>query len=209
MTDEIHPEFHRMLGRADKERVLGQRGIVAWLYGLSGSGKSTVANALERRLHAEGRYTVILDGDNIRSGLNADLGFSDEDRRENIRRIAEVARLFLDTGAITIVSFITPRREFRAAARARVGAADFLEVYVRASFETCAERDPKGLYQRASGGSVKHFTGTPASSFEEPEAADRVLDTEALSLEACVETLYQALRPRFNAVPQAVDDREP
>ncbi|MGB0742951.1 MAG: adenylyl-sulfate kinase, partial [Opitutales bacterium] len=157
--ENIHTEFHRMLGRDAKEAQLKQRGHVFWFYGLSGSGKSTLANALERKLAGQGYVTKILDGDNIRSRLNADLGFSDEDRQENIRRIAEVARLFLDSGIVVITSFITPKRELRVKAREIVGADDCTPVYIEASFETCAERDVKGLYAKAATGDVKNFTG--------------------------------------------------
>jgi adenylylsulfate kinase len=168
------------------------------MYGLSGSGKSTIANALERRLHDEGWLTQILDGDNIRSGLNTNLGFTDEDRSENIRRISEVAKLYLNTGIVTLTSFICPRRELRALARETVGAADFLEVYIKASFETCAARDPKGLYAKVKAGEVKHFTGKD-SGFEEPLAEDGALivDTEENSLEACVEELHAMILPRI------------
>lgn len=169
--ENIHTEFHRMLGREAKEAQLGQRGHAFWFYGLSGSGKSTLANALERKLVAMGYVTKILDGDNIRSRLNSDLGFSDEDRLENIRRIAEVARLFVDMGVIVFTSFITPKRELRALANRIVGEGDLTPVYIQASFETCAERDVKGLYAKAAAGGVKHFTGKD-SSFEEPEATD-------------------------------------
>lgn len=196
MPDNIHPEFHRMLGRADKQTLLGQRSVVVWLYGLSGSGKSTIANALERRLASEGRATMLLDGDNVRSGLNANLGFSDEDRAENIRRVAHVARLFLDAGIITLCSFITPAAALRDAAREIVGEEDFLEVYVKASFETCRARDVKGLYAKAAAGGVAQFTGRD-SAFEEPYAADLELDTESMDIEDCVERLHGALVPRL------------
>ena len=198
MAENIYPEFARMLKRADKERLLGQRGVVVWMYGLSGSGKSTLANALERRLHAEGRFTRILDGDNIRTGLNRNLGFSDEDRAENIRRIAEVAKLFLHAGVITLTSFITPRRALRAAAREIVGPGDFIEVYVRAPYEVCAGRDPKGLYAKAEKGGVAQFTGKD-SAFEAPEAGDGaiVVDTAANDLAACVDQLHAVVAPRI------------
>lgn len=169
--DNIHTEFHRMLGRESKEAQLGQQGHVFWFYGLSGSGKSTLANALERKLVELGYVTKILDGDNIRSGLNADLGFSDEDRQENIRRISEVARLFLDMGVVVFTSFITPNRDLRASARKVVGEKDITPVYVQASFETCAERDVKGLYAKAAAGGVENFTGKD-STFQAPEAGD-------------------------------------
>ena len=194
MTTNIHTEFHRFLQREDKERLLGQRGMVIWLCGLSGSGKSTIANAAERVLHQQGRTTAILDGDNIRSGLNANLGFTDEDRLENIRRIAEVAKLFAAQGLITFVSAITPRGELRDVARGILGD-DFFEVYVRASFEACAQRDVKGLYAKAARGEIQHFTGKD-SSFEEPMQADLVLDSEALSLEECVDALLEATAQR-------------
>lgn len=194
MPDNIHTEFHRFLGREDKERLLGQRGVVLWMYGLSGSGKSTIANAAERILHDEGRFTVILDGDNLRAGLNGNLGFSDADRAENVRRNAEVARLFAQAGVITFVSVITPRRELRDLARAIVGD-DFVEVYVKAAYETCAARDPKGLYAKAQRGEVKQFTGKD-SGFEEPENPEVLLDTERLSPEESAAELLAFLRTR-------------
>jgi adenylylsulfate kinase len=195
-VENIHPVFDRMLGREAKEVRLGQRGLVVWLYGLSGSGKSTIAIALERRLAEEGFFTQILDGDNIRSGLNRNLGFADEDRQENIRRIAEVARLFAQAGVVTLTSFITPRRELRELARGIVGPVDFLEVYVEASFDTCAVRDPKGLYAKAASGGVAQFTGKD-SAFEEPEVPDLRLPTESLSVGDAVELLYRSLIHRI------------
>ena len=178
--ENIHTEFHRFLERKDKERLLQQKGVVVWLYGLSGSGKSTIANIAERRLHEAGRFTSILDGDNLRAGLNSNLGFSDEDRAENIRRDSEVAKLFASQGIITFVSVITPRRELRALARETIGE-DFIEVFVKADYASCAKRDPKGLYAKAQAGKIKQFTGKD-SGFEEPEGeAELVLDTDALS----------------------------
>ncbi|HVU36962.1 MAG TPA: adenylyl-sulfate kinase [Opitutales bacterium] len=187
-----------MLPRADKEARLGQRGVVCWLYGLSGSGKSTLALGLERKLFAEGRTVQVLDGDNIRSGLNRDLGFSEAERKENIRRIAEVAKLFAQAGTIVLASFITPRESLRQLAREIVGEQDFFSVYVKASYAACAARDPKGLYKKANAGSVAHFTGRD-QEFEEPAAlpADLVLDTEALDYPAALEKLYAILKPRF------------
>ena len=194
----IHPTFGQLLGREAKETLLNQRGLVVWLYGLSGSGKSTLATALERRLHEEGVFTQVLDGDNIRTGLNKNLGFSDEDRSENIRRIAEVAKLFASAGVVTITSFICPRNELRTLAREIVGQADFLEVYVECSFETCEQRDVKGLYAKAKAGQVQNFTGRD-SSFEAPEprdAADLILNTDNQAEGESLEQLYQAVRPR-------------
>ena len=189
----IHPETGRFLGRAEKEALLGQRGVVLWLYGLSGSGKSTIANAVERTLNADGRFTAILDGDNLRAGLNSNLGFSDEDRTENVRRVAETAKLLAGLGVIVLVSVITPRRELRVLASRLVGP-DFHEVYVRAAFETCAQRDPKGLYAKARDGAIKQFTGKD-SGFEEPDNGCLILDTEAASAEECALLLLEHLRP--------------
>jgi adenylylsulfate kinase len=189
--DHLHPTFDRMLPRAAKEELLGQSGAVIWMYGLSGSGKSTLAHRLERELHGQGRLVKALDGDNVRVGLNRNLGFSDADRLENIRRVAEVAKLFADCGVVVVASFITPTNELRRLAREVVGDEDLLEVYVKASFETCAARDPKGLYAKAAAGEVKQFTGKD-SSFEEPERPDLVLDTEAHDEEACLIALLEA-----------------
>lgn len=190
--DNIYPVFDKMLPRAAKEDLLAQRGVVVWMYGLSGSGKSTLANLLERRLHESGRIVKVLDGDNIRSGLNNNLGFSDEDRHENIRRVAEVAKLFAESGIVTICSFITPNNELRAMAREIVGDDDFLEVYIEASYRTCAERDPKGLYAKVKAGEVTQFTGKD-STFEEPDRADLVIDTEAFSEKESLDRLLEAV----------------
>jgi adenylylsulfate kinase len=188
----IHPETRRFLGRLDKEKLLGQRGLVLWLYGLSGSGKSTVANEVERALHAEGRMTVILDGDNLRVGLNKNLGFSDDDRTENVRRVSETAKLLAGQGIIVLVSVITPLRAHRRSAADIIGP-DFHEIYVKADFDTCAGRDPKGLYAKAREGKIGQFTGKD-SGFEEPESAALVLDTLSLSVEQCAANLLGYLR---------------
>jgi len=183
----IHPETRRFLDRAAKEDLLRQKGVVLWLYGLSGSGKSTIANEVERVLHGEGRMTVILDGDNLRTGLNSNLGFSDEDRTENVRRVAETAKLLAGQGVIVLVSVITPLRRHRAAAREIIGP-DFHEIYVKADFDTCAERDPKGLYAKAKEGKIGQFTGKD-SGFEEPEDPALLLDTQARSVDQCAADL--------------------
>ena len=193
----IHPEFHRFLQRQDKENLLGQRGIVVWLYGLSGSGKSTIANAAERILHQEGRFTTILDGDNLRTGLNSNLGFTDEDRLENIRRISQVAKIFVSQGIITFVSAITPRDELRTLARELLGD-DLFEVYIKASYEACEQRDVKGLYAKAARGEIAHFTGQ-AGSFEPPKKPDLTLNTELSSVEDAAEELLKAIRTRIAA----------
>lgn len=184
----INAGTHKFLGRSQRERLTGQRGRVVWLYGLSGSGKSTLAVALEHALNAQGRLTTLLDGDLLRTGLNAGLGFSDDDRRENIRRAAEVARLFCRSGVVTLCSFITPKKSLRTLARQIIGEDDFLEVYVKASFETCKERDVKGLYAKAEAGQVKQFTGRD-SGFEEPESAELIIQTEDETPEASLEKL--------------------
>ena len=192
----LYPTFDRMRPRAAKEALLGQRGAVVWMYGLSGSGKSTLAHRLEHALHESGRLVKALDGDNVRGGLNRNLGFSDEDRLENIRRVAEVAKLFADCGVVVVASFITPTNGLRQLAREILGDEDLLEVYVKASYETCASRDPKGLYAKVAAGQVGQFTGRD-SAFEEPERPDLVLDTEALNEDACLEILLAAAEDRI------------
>ena len=169
----------------DRCALLKQKGLVIWFTGLSGSGKSTIAVELEKRLTAEGRLVYRLDGDNIRHGLNGDLGFSAEDRDENIRRIAEVAALFKDAGVITLVSFIAPFRRMRAFAREKAGENGFVEVYVKADVNACAERDPKGLYQKAINGEISDFTGISAP-YEEPDQPEIILDTTKHSVEESV-----------------------
>ncbi len=197
----IHPEFHRFLNRHDKETLLHQRGIVVWLYGLSGSGKSTIANAAERVLHQQGRFTTILDGDNLRTGLNSNLGFSDQDRLENIRRVAETAKIFVSQGIITFVSAITPRGELRDLARGLLGD-NLFEVYVKASYETCEIRDVKGLYAKAARGEIQHFTGKDGS-FEPPQTADLILDTESTTIEDAAFELLEAIRHRITPTNEA------
>jgi len=189
MSDNIHPEYDRQVSSEAKQELLGQRGLVLWMYGLSGSGKSTIANALEKKLHAEGRYVVMLDGDNLRSGLNAGLGFTDEDRQENIRRTAELAKLLSRNGAIVIVSLITPQESFRAQVRGIVPQDSYSEIYIKASFDTCMERDVKGLYAKQAAGEIKNFTGKQ-SSFEEPKNANLTIDTESLTIEQSLEKVY-------------------
>ena len=181
-----------MLSREDKEVLLGQRGVMLWFTGLSGSGKSTVAVALERELHRRGRLCRILDGDNIRSGINANLGFSEADRKENIRRIAEVSKLFVDTGIITIAAFISPTEEMRQMAAEIIGRNDFKEIYISTPLEECERRDVKGLYAKARLGEIKNFTGI-SSPFEAPVAPDLSIDTSAVSLEESVRMLLALL----------------
>lgn len=189
-TENIYPVFDRMLTRADKEALLKQRGMMLWFTGLSGSGKSTVAIALERELQRRGLLCRLLDGDNIRTGINANLGFTADDRRENIRRIAEVAKLFVDTGIITLAAFISPTEELRTLARDIIGADDFKEIYISTPLEECERRDVKGLYARARRGEVKHFTGISAP-FEVPQHPALSLDTSRLTLEQSVAKLVE------------------
>ena len=183
-----------MLSRADKEALLGQRGLMVWFTGLSGSGKSTVAIALERELHARGILCRILDGDNVRSGINNNLGFSADDRVENIRRIAEVARLFVDTGIVTIAAFISPSNALREMAAKIIGKDDFVEVYVDTPLSVCEERDVKGLYKKARTGEVKNFTGISAP-FEAPEHPALRLDTSKLTIQQSVGKLLELIMP--------------
>lgn len=188
--NHIYPIFDRMLGREDKEALLKQRSVMIWFTGLSGSGKSTIAIALERELHKRGLLCRILDGDNIRSGINNNLGFSAADREENIRRIAEVSRLFIDSGIITIAAFISPSNEMREMAAGIIGRGDFLEVYVDTPLSVCESRDVKGLYAKARKGEIKDFTGI-SSPFEAPPHPALTLDTSVLSVEESVGKLLE------------------
>lgn len=197
MTDNnIYPIFDRMLTRRDKEELLGQHSVMIWFTGLSGSGKSTVAIALERKLHKRGLLCRILDGDNIRSGINNNLGFTEADRVENIRRIAEVSKLFIDTGIVTIAAFISPNNDIREMAANIIGPDDFLEVYVSTPIEECERRDVKGLYAKARKGEIKNFTGVSAP-FEAPVHPALTLDTSVLSLEESVNKLLELILPRI------------
>ncbi len=195
--NNIYPVFDKMLGRADKEALLGQHGLMVWFTGLSGSGKSTVAIALERELQRRGILCRLLDGDNIRTGINNNLGFSEEDRIENIRRIAEVSKLFVDTGIVTLAAFISPMRQMRQMAADIIGRDDFIEVYVSTPVEECERRDVKGLYARARKGEIKNFTGISAP-FEAPENPALAIDTSRLSLQQSVEAVLQLILPKIN-----------
>lgn len=188
LTMNIYPIFDKMLTREDKERLLGQRGIMIWMTGLSGSGKSTIAIGVERELQRRGILCRILDGDNIRSGINSNLGFSEEDRRENIRRIAEIGKLFVETGIVTIACFVSPTKDLRQMARDIIGGKDFREVYIATPLDECERRDVKGLYARARRGEVKDFTGISAP-FDAPEHPDLRLDTSQMTLKEEVEAV--------------------
>lgn len=179
--------------KEDREKQNGHKAVVIWFTGLSGSGKSTLAHAVENALYEAGCRTFVLDGDNIRHGLNKDLGFSPEDREENIRRIGEVASLFTQAGVIAMTAFISPYRADRDKARAIAGEGNFIEVYVKCALDVCEERDPKGLYKKARAGEIKEFTGISAP-YEEPDHAELVVDTGAQSLQESAEAVLAALR---------------
>jgi adenylylsulfate kinase len=188
-----HITWHpHAVGREDRERVLGQKGVTVWLTGLSGSGKSTIAVAAEEELVSRGRLAYTLDGDNIRHGLNKNLGFSPEDRTENIRRIGEVAKLFTEAGVLVFASFISPYRADRDLVRSIHPAGRFVEVYVSASIETCESRDVKGLYRKARAGEIREFTGISAP-YEAPERPELVLDTNRETAEESVRRMVSFL----------------
>jgi adenylylsulfate kinase len=181
--------------RERRQAMNGHRACVLWFTGLSGAGKSTLAHAVEEMLHRAGCRTFVLDGDNVRHGLSSNLGFSDDDRRENIRRIGEAAKLMMEAGVITLTAFISPFRADRAVARQLSPEGDFLEIYCQASLETCEARDPKGLYKKARAGLIKNYTGID-SPYEEPESPELVVDTGTLSLDASVEAVLDLLADR-------------
>lgn len=192
MTENIFPIKDIMESRTDKEAVLGQKGVTIWFTGLSGSGKSTVAIALESLLSSKGYLCRILDGDNIRTGLNSNLGFSEADRNENIRRIAEVCKLFTETGIITIAAFVSPTNDLRRMARDIVGKDDFVEIYMSTPLEECERRDVKGLYARARKGEVKNFTGISAP-FDIPEEPTLSIDTTNSRPEECAQLIFNEI----------------
>lgn len=192
----IHPIFDRLLQRADRENFLQQRAKVIWMTGLSGSGKSTIAEGLERKLYNEGFFAQVLDGDNIRNGINNNLGFSLEDRNENIRRIAEIAKLYLQSGIITLNSFISPTRDIRDMACGIVGQTDFIEVFINTPIEICEQRDVKGLYKKARAGEITGFSGID-SPYEAPVSPDLEVLTADMSIAEAVEKVYQFLLPHI------------
>jgi len=181
------------VSRGDRNSLHGHKSLILWFTGLSGSGKSTLANALEARLYHGHCTTIVLDGDNVRHGLCGDLGFSAEDRVENIRRIGEIAKLFLDAGVIPLAAFISPFREDRQRVRSLVGDGEFFEVYCKCSLDTCEDRDVKGMYKKARAGEIKDFTGI-SSPYEEPEQADVVVDTDKFTVEECVDQIVERMR---------------
>lgn len=190
-TENLYFHEHRV-PRDLKEKRNGHKSRVIWFTGLSGSGKSTVANATEKLLHDMGLHTYILDGDNVRMGLNKDLGFSPEDRTENIRRITEVAKLFADAGSIVLTAFISPYREDRDNARTIIGDNDFIEIFISADLSVCESRDPKGLYKKARSGEIKGFTGIDAP-YEEPINPELVVETDKYNIEECAQIVIKYL----------------
>lgn len=190
--DNIHPIFDRLVTRKEKEERLHQQSKVLWFTGLSGSGKSTIAAGLEKRLFRENYFIQVLDGDNIRTGISNNLSFSAEDRAENIRRIAEVSKLFVHAGIITLNSFVSPTKEIRQQAKNIIGENDFIEIFVNTPLEICEQRDVKGLYKKARDGEIKNFTGIDAP-FEAPDSPEVEVKTEHLSVEESVEEVYQKI----------------
>ena len=192
--NNIFPIYDKLLDRHSKEQLLNQRSKVLWFTGLSGSGKSTIANGVENELHLMGYLTMLLDGDNVRAGINNNLGFSEADRKENIRRIAEVSRLFVHGGVITICCFVSPTEELRAMARGIIGKEDFIEIYVNTPIEVCEQRDVKGLYAKARRGEIRDFTGVNAP-FEEPAHPEISLQAGNMSVYECVNIVLQQVLP--------------
>ena len=195
--ENIHPTFDRILGREDKEQFLKQRSKVIWMTGLSGSGKTTIAIALEQKLRDKGFLTQVLDGDNVRTGINNNLGFTVEDRAENIRRIAEVSKLFANCGVITINCFVSPTIEIREQAKNIIGEDDFVEVFVNTPIEICEQRDVKGLYKKARAGEIKNFTGID-SPFEEPVNPSVDVKTADLTIEQAANQILEFILPQIS-----------
>lgn len=195
MDNHLHPIFDSILQTGQKERLLNQRSLVIWMVGLSGSGKSTLARALENKLHESGRLTALLDGDNLRSGINNNLSFSPEDRLENIRRAAETAKLLSDNGLITICSLISPTREVRSLSRNIIGS-KYVEIFIDCPLEICEERDVKGLYAKARQGLIPDFTGISAP-FEPAIHADLTIDTNKSTIEEGLTQLTQFIKPKL------------
>lgn len=199
-SNDIYPVFDKMIPRKRKEALLGQNSVMIWFTGLSGSGKTTLALALEHKLQERGLLARVLDGDNIRTGINSNLGFSEADRMENIRRIAEIGKLFVDTGIITIAAFISPTHAMRKMAADIIGEKDFMEIYLSTPLEECEKRDVKGLYAKARRGEIQNFTGITAP-FEAPLRPALTLDTSVLSLEESMEKLLTVVYARVFRKP--------
>ncbi|MDP4268064.1 MAG: adenylyl-sulfate kinase [Bacteroidota bacterium] len=198
-SKNIYPVYDRLLKRSDKEMLLCQHSVVIWLTGLSGAGKTTIANGVERKLYNEGYLSQILDGDNIRDKINRDLGFSKEDRRLNIIRAAEISGLFMDCGIIAINCFISPSRDIRQEAKNLIGEENFFEIYINCPLEICEKRDDKRLYERARSGDIKEFTGI-SSPYEEPLNPSLEIKTDILSIEDSINKLYNFILPKVNII---------
>ncbi len=197
MSDKnIFPIFNDLLKKSDKEKLLKQKALTIWMTGLSGSGKSTIAKGIERILHNEGYLTQTLDGDNVRSGINNNLTFSLKDRKENIRRIAEISKLFVNCGIITINCFVSPTIEMRDTAKKIIGEKNFLEVYINASLEECIKRDTKGLYSKAKIGQIKNFTGID-SPYEAPKKPDIEINTNKLTIDDSLMKIINYIKPKI------------
>jgi len=196
MVANIYPVFDRIYDRKVKEEILRQSAKVIWFTGLSGSGKTTLASNLEKELFFRRFFCQVLDGDNIRTGINNNLGFTEEDRLENIRRIAEVSKLMINTGMITICSFISPTDEIRELAKSIIGGDDFIEIFLNPPLEICEDRDPKGLYKKARAGIIKDFTGISAP-FEAPEHPDLEIDTSKTSIKDSVDQIFNVIIDRI------------
>jgi len=194
--NNIFPIFDELINKTEKEQLLKQKSLAVWMTGLSGSGKSTVAKGLERHLHEHGFLTQMLDGDNIRVGINNNLGFSEEDRTENIRRIAEISKLFVNCGIITLNCFVSPTREMREMAKDIIGADNFIEVFINASVAECEKRDVKGLYAKARQGEIKNFTGVD-SPFEDPTSAALEVNTVELSIDESIKKVLDYILPKI------------
>jgi adenylylsulfate kinase len=196
VNQHIFPVYHQLLSRPDKERLLHQKALVLWFTGLSGSGKTTIAKGVEAALHEKEFLITVLDGDNVRTGINNNLGFSEADRTENIRRIAEVAKLFLNTGVITICSFVSPTIAIRSLAAGIIGKEHFLEIYVNTTLAACERRDVKGLYSKARAGEIKDFTGISAP-FEAPQKPALEVITENKKEEESVAEVLRFILPQI------------
>ena len=197
MSNNIHPDFEKFVSRNKKEKLINQKAKVLWFTGLSGSGKSSIAAGLDNLLLQNGYFTAVLDGDNVRVGINSNLGFSDEDRNENIRRIAEIAKLMVENGIITICCFVSPLKSQRELAKAIIGKDDFLEIFVNTSLEICEKRDIKGLYDKARKGMISNFTGVN-SPFEVPQQADLEIKTDGKKIEENSKEVYNFIRNLIN-----------
>ena len=194
--ENIFTNFDAILQRKDKEKLLGQKGKVIWMTGLSGSGKTTLAIEIEKNLYKNGIISQVLDGDNIRVGISNNLSFTQEDREENVRRISEVSKLFINCGIVTINCFISPTKKIRQTAKHIIGENDFIQIYIKSDVKTCEKRDVKGLYKKARKGQIKNFTGISAP-YEEPKDSDIEIDTSQLSINQSVEKIIKFILPEI------------